>query len=208
MRISLPGYHKLISRLRDDGPRGGVGICIKENLNYIIREDISVFIPHVFESAFIEIQSPKKNRNTVLGVINRPNSESRADIDIFSCTMIDIMDTLNSENKNCVIMGDMTNDLLKFGSHTKTADYLDNLFSHGFLPLTTKPARLSNLSATLIDDIYTNDIYNKGHSGIITTDVADHFGIFYLSHGNIKQVKNQNKKIRIISEANMNKFKV
>ena len=91
--------------------------------------------------------------------------------------MIDIMDTLNSENKNCVIMGDMNIDLLRFGSHTKTADYLDNLFSHGFLPLITKPTRLSNSSATLIDH-YTNDIYNKGHSGIITTDVADHFGIF------------------------------
>ena len=43
MRISLPGYHKLISRLRDDGPRGGVGIFIKETLNYIIREDISFY---------------------------------------------------------------------------------------------------------------------------------------------------------------------
>ena len=122
--------------------------------------------------------------------------------------MIDIMDTLNSENKNCVFMGDMNIDLLKFGTHTKTADYLDNLFSHGFLPLITKPTRLSNSSATLFDHIYTNDIFNKGHSGIITTDVADHFGICYLSHGKIKQVKNQNKKFRIISEANMNKFKV
>ena len=122
--------------------------------------------------------------------------------------MIDIMDTLNSENKNCVIMGDMNIDLLRFGSHNKTADYLDNLFSHGFLLLIMKPTRLSNSSATLIDHIYTNDIYNKGHSGIITTDVADHFGFFYLSHGKIKQVKYQNQKIRIISEGNMNKFKI
>ena len=88
----------------------------------------------------------------------------------------------------------MNIDLLKFGSHTKTADYLDNLFSHGFLPLITKPTRLSNSYATLIDHIYTNDIYNKGHTGIITTDVADYFGFFYLSHGKIKQVKNQIKK--------------
>jgi hypothetical protein len=54
-RLSLPGYHKLISRCREDGPRGGVGLFIKETLNYIIREDISVFIPHIFESVFIEI---------------------------------------------------------------------------------------------------------------------------------------------------------
>ena len=60
-------------------PGGEWGIFIKESLNYIIREDISVFIPHVFESAFIEIQS-QKNRNTVLNIIYRPNSEPRADI--------------------------------------------------------------------------------------------------------------------------------
>ena len=40
-------------------PGGEWGIFIKESLNYIICEDISVFIPHVFESAFIEIQSQK-----------------------------------------------------------------------------------------------------------------------------------------------------
>ena len=34
-------------------------------------------------------------------------------------------------------------------------------------------------SATLIYHIYTNDILSKSTSGIIITDVADHFGNFH-----------------------------
>ena len=52
MRLKLPGYHNLLSSCRDDSPRGGVGIFIKDHINYKIRDDISVFITHIFESIF------------------------------------------------------------------------------------------------------------------------------------------------------------
>ncbi len=32
-RLTLPGYHKLIARCRDDGPRGGVGLFIRDSIN-------------------------------------------------------------------------------------------------------------------------------------------------------------------------------
>ena len=35
-----------------------------------------------------------------------------------------MLDTINRENKNGVIMGDFNIDLLKFGSHCKTSEYL------------------------------------------------------------------------------------
>ena len=120
-------------------------------------------------------------RNAILGVIYRPNSEPRADLDIYTTTMLDIMDIISKERKKCVIMGDMNIDLLKFESHRKTNNYLDNIFAHGFRPVITKPTRC-NSSATLIDHIYTNNITSIGHSSIIITDVVDHFGTYYLSH--------------------------
>jgi len=42
-------------RWRDDGARR---MFIRENINLKIREDISVFTPHIFESVFIEIIIP------------------------------------------------------------------------------------------------------------------------------------------------------
>ena len=81
-RLSLPGYHKLISRCRSVGNRGGVGIFKKDSLNYCVR-DISVYITHICETVFIEIKNDN-GRNTIAGVMYRPNTEPHADIDILS----------------------------------------------------------------------------------------------------------------------------
>ena len=109
----------------------------------------------------------------------RYNTPPRADVDIFSVTLYAILDTINREYNYGVIMGDFNIDLLKFGSHCKTSDYLDNIFSHGFIPTITKPTRVTKNSATLIDHIYSNNISTSTTSGIIITDVADHFGTIY-----------------------------
>ena len=146
-----------------------------------MRDDLSLFIPHVFESLFIEYESLSKKK-VVLGVIYRPNTAPWADIDIFSKSMIDIMDNINSEHRNCIIMGDMNIDILKYSKHEKTNDYVDNLFACGFMPVITKPTRVTDHSATLIDHIYINNIGQKGHSGIVVTDVSDHFGTFYIDN--------------------------
>ena len=85
------------------------------------------------------------------------------------------MDIINNEDKLGTLMGDMNVDLLKFQNHQKTSDYLDKLFSNGFLPAILKPTRISSFSAALIDHIYTNNV-SSFSSGIIVTDLADHFG--------------------------------
>ena len=73
----------------------------------------------------------------------RPNTEPHADIDICSSNLEQILAIIRNENHHCVILGDMNIDLLKFESHRKTSDYLDNLFSGGFLPVYCKPTRVS-----------------------------------------------------------------
>ena len=205
-RLKLDGYHDLITRTRDDGFRGGVGIFIKENLNYIIREDIGVFIPHVFESIFIEIKN-KNSKNILIGVIYRPNSQPKADIDIFSSTISDIMNKINNEDKICAIMGDMNIDLLKFESHPKTSEYLDTIYSNGFFPVINKPTRLSTTSATLIDHIYSNNITSNAQAGIILTDVADHFGVFHAFDYKTKKLKQQELSRRCMSDRNIATFR-
>ncbi len=86
-RLHLTGYHDIITRTRDDSNRGGVGLFISNNISFTIREDLSVFIPHIYESLFIEVKSSNKHMNTqIVGVIYRPNSQPRADIDMFSIT--------------------------------------------------------------------------------------------------------------------------
>ena len=103
--------------------------------------------------------------------------------------MIYILDTIQRENKQCMIMGDMNIDLLKFETHLRTNEYLDSIFANVFLPLISKPTRVTTSSATLIDHMYTNDIASSHHSGIIINDVADHFGTFCIFQGKLKKSK-------------------
>ena len=206
LRLGLPGYHNLITRCRDRGNRGGVGLFIRENLNYKIRDDLSVFIPHVYESLFIELISTSVNNNIIIGVLYRPNTQPKADMDIFSVNIYESMDRINSENKKGIIMGDVNVDLLKFGSHVKTNEYIENIFSRGFMPVITKPTRVTPSSATLIDHIYSNNISASSKSGIIINDVADHFGIFHIVKSKVSRSGNISTCKRNITKTNTNKF--
>ena len=122
---------------------------IKDSIQFHIREDLSVFIPHVFESVFVEINT-NSNKKSIIGVIYRPNTQPRADIDVFSSTLFELMALINYERKSCVLMGDFNIDLVKFGNHDKTSDYINNIFALGFMPMILKPTRISQTSATLI----------------------------------------------------------
>ena len=106
-----------MSRARppDDDNRG---LYIKTKFSYQIRNDLSVFIPHVFESLFCDI-SLHNTFNATIGVIYRPNTPPRADLDMYLQTLQDILIQLNSGNKTVYIMGDFNIDLLKFKNHKK-----------------------------------------------------------------------------------------
>ena len=83
----------------------------------------------MFESVFVEINT-NSNKKSIIGVIYRPNTQPRADIDVFSSTLFELMALINSERKSCVLMGDFNIDLVKFGNHDKTSDYINNIFAH------------------------------------------------------------------------------
>ena len=50
--------------------------------------------------------------------------------------------------------------------------------SYGFMPFITLPTRISGESATIVDNIFTNNMTNKIVSGNIVTDFSAHFSQF------------------------------
>ena len=208
--LKLPGYHPIENKNRDtnNGKRGGVGLYVKQSINYKIREDLTIFIPHVIESVVIEtIEKNKKSK--IVGVFYRPNTAPRADLQTFMTNFDNIMSIINHENKSAVIMGDMNINLLKYENHSKTHEFIENLYSHRFIPQITKPTRVTPTSATLIDHIYTNNLNNQQISGIIITDVADHFATFHIEN-NPKQKKeniSSTNSFRSINSVSIQNFK-
>lgn len=103
---TLNGYHPLIVKSRpdnDDG-RGGVGIYIKDTLDFNVREDLSVFVPHVYESIFVEVKINKKE-SVIIGVIYRPNTPPKADLDHFEQIILETIGKINAENKKTCSIG-------------------------------------------------------------------------------------------------------
>ena len=82
-----------------------------------------------------------------------------------------------SDKYEIYILGDMNIDFLKYTTHLQTEDYLDMLYSNSFLPVITKPTRITTHTATLIDHIYTNTTA-EAISGIGVIDISDHLPIF------------------------------
>ena len=67
--INIPGYHEFIFEPTETS-HGGTGFYIKDNIDYVIREDLQINSPSDFESMFIEIQFPKK-KNLIIGCVCR-----------------------------------------------------------------------------------------------------------------------------------------
>ena len=65
----------------------GVGLFVRESMDYSIRDDMAVFILHVYQSLFIELL-PKNGKHTIIGVIYSPNTFPRADVDVFTTTLL------------------------------------------------------------------------------------------------------------------------
>ena len=97
--------------------------------------------------------------------------------------MKDTLDKIKNENKICYLVGDYNINQFKIESHGFTSEFNDVMYSGGFIPLITRSTRVTQTSATLIDNIYSNQILDRDHSlnGIMMTDVSDHNPIFHVA---------------------------
>ena len=87
----------------------------------------------------------------------------------------------SKEYNKCKIhlTGDFNLDLFKFNIHTPTEEFIDAMYTSGLIPLITKPTRLQDTSATLIDNIFTSSL-SVTIAGILLNDISDHNMIFAL----------------------------
>ena len=77
-------------------------------------------------------------------------------------------------------MGGFNIDLLQYESHNSTNDFLNSMVSYSFLPYILQPTRVTDHSASDIDNILSNITDYETYSGNITTLVADHFAQFLI----------------------------
>ena len=68
-----------------------------------------------------------------------------------------LFDKLTKENKSSVISGDFNLNLIKYTQNRGVNRFIEKNLSNNFIPHITLPTGVTKKSATLIDNIFTNN---------------------------------------------------
>ena len=181
--IKIPGY-TLVSNYRQNHKGGGISVLVKDGIPFQWRQDLDVFKEKLTESTFVEI-SLRNGTPVVIGSLYRsPNTPVKKFIDNVS----DVIQKIRCEGKKKeIILGmDHNLDLLHSDIHTSTHKFLNMLLDMQLFPTITRPSRITQTSATLIDNIFISEKFQQDYdSALLVTDTSDHLPIMCL----LKQTK-------------------
>ena len=144
--------YKFLSCCRNDRQGGGVGLYLKVNINFNRLTDLEINDDEVCQSIFVEIKFDKSS--TIVGAIYRPPN---GDIEKFDDYVENTLGGLGGSNKSIHIMGDFNINLLNIESYSLTSAFLEVMLSYSMCPSIFRPTRIATYSATLIDNIFSND---------------------------------------------------
>lgn len=166
--------YEMFNVIRTDVRGGGVGIYAHEDYDSSILSNISFSYSHI-ESVFIKCLF--RSKTLVIGCIYRPPS---GDVNMFLESMDTILTALSHlPQSNLYVCGDFNLNLLNVSTDSNCNNFLNLMFANSLSPIITKPTRINdpNNSCTLIDNIFTQ---NPVHyiSGILVTDLSDHYPVF------------------------------
>ena len=95
-------------------------------------------------------------------------------------------------------------NLLNADSHRPTSEFINSMLSGSFYPVINKPTRITEHSATIIDNIFCNFFNEKLFCGILYWDISDHLPIFMTSDLKIERKQKHLTRSRNISIENIN----
>ena len=171
--VNITGY-SFISNHRKSKTGGGVGIYLHNDLQYKLLKECKLSDPEIIESLFVEITVPH-GKNIIVGCVYRPPNQNTA---LFLDKLNDILSHISKDNKQCYVMGDFNLDLFQYNHHTPTQEFIDTLFSFALIPLISNPMCLTSYSATLIDNIFTNNLSQNVLNGVVLNDLSDRLPVF------------------------------
>ena len=204
-KYRIPGYN-LIHQARKSGKGGGVCIFVHESLHFKTRSDLAINCEDC-ESLSIEIVNNCSRKNVLITTMYRPPA---GNFEAFEHNLKHLL--AKSNNKVFYLAGDININLLQHSTVGIARNYMNTILQYNIMPIIDKPTRVTNHSSTLLDHILTNEtkVNSKITSGVITTDVSDHFPTFSISNC-IKANLDQNNAIflkRLVNTDSIQKFRV
>ena len=205
--INIPGYD-CICRSRSSRRGGGLALYIDSDLDVLVKNRPDLDSPDVtvYESLIVQLSQPNASpKDIIVGVIYKPpNTNVETYLNMFSL----VLDKLNKEDRPTYLLGDYNIDLLKYNQQSQS--FLNLILTYGFFPKIDRATRITNSTATLIDNIITNVHDRELFSGIWIASISDHLPVFVALPHQIsrKQPKNRTVQKRVYSTQNFENFKL
>ena len=163
----FPGY-QIVGKSRTVMRGGGLAFLVKNGINFTVLNDFCYWNEGKLEILSIEAQIDK--RKILISSVYRPPSATPDD---FFGDFEQFMTNVLRRNRECVFIGDFNFDLLKLTG--PNLDFLNLMLCHGYYPTVTIPTRITEHSATLIDNIFvSSDLIAQCHSDVSVTPGSDH----------------------------------
>ena len=142
-------------------------------------------MPPGLEAVCIEIDKPCSRPFVVITVYRPPNAQT-----VFFNDLEQLVKTIDDENKEIYILGDLNCDLLKSISDQPTTKLKSIFEMYQLTQLIDEATRITTTSNTLIDHFITNTQEKICKSGVIHTGISDHSMIYAIRKINITIHKN------------------
>ena len=150
---------------------GGILLYILKFFEFSVRHDLEFACSrYTAQSLFVEIDS-EHEKKIIIGSIYRPPGGS---IDDFEQHLRSTLQKACRSKQLVYLVGDFNLNLLNFSNDVPVANFLDLIQSYGFIPAITIPTRVTHHSATLIDNIFCNNIADPFISSVLTEPISDH----------------------------------
>ena len=180
-------------------PRRRCSLFFKSSVSYNRKPSVCINT----ESIFIEIILPK-SKPVLIGILYRPSDK----YNFVNCLERTFSKINVFESQKCYLLGDINinshptgkdifiqksaNTVNKEILHL-TRSYLEFCFTHSLEQIITRPTRITDQTATLIDHILTNSPDKVSQSGVIDLGLSDHDLIYCTRKTSLPQYYTNNE---------------
>ena len=180
--LELDGLHppEVQVPARNSNRGGGLVIYVNKKIcelsDLTVKSDLCSYDdPKTGEFQIHEINFNGRKNAVICNVYRSPSGH----LDGFLDKLEDLLRKLTRHrNKNIILIGDTNIDLLDYGRIDNVTKYVDLLAQHSFAPVISRPTRVTDHSATIIDHIFVNHCHAVTNCGVITETMSDHLAVF------------------------------
>lgn len=199
---SIPGFSCADSFSRAVDNHGGSAILVRNDVKYKVRGDLHVFNKEkVFEASCIELTRPKV---LIISLYRIPRQEHVGEF-------FEILDSflhhigVGVRYENVFFAADFNVDLLGDSDDAKTL--VDIFASYALSPNFITPTRVTSISATCIDNIFSKNDVEVSNGIVLSMGFSDHKGLFLPMSERVTPESKVRKSVKM-RNFSINNFKV